>query len=1150
MEILRDRPSSQDTRRGSRGLFLPSLCNNRRHLGLADPALSSGFLSTRTPCQPVPPRQRQRTRSEVNASPPSNDRLSVAESSQLSQSAPSMMEPLLCSNTVMQARAHIQTRLGSHNTVNQQKGLLPAFHPQTPKLLAPLDSRTRDSTALPVLKHGVPLKPISRSPLCTRTQLTKGRLSWGSQCDGPSATVTGNEESGSRSSSQSSTDLELENDDRDIHDIDCEDRNLKFSGDGPLQHSKDVKADLAGDSRLNFQVQPRISHVPSGPRSKYDREEDAINHTQQFLSIEKAKTSHCEAINVNYAQKGATGTPKDSVKNKTPITSVFSEDKNNVNFTTESETDIRLRFIFDANNVQDNVISSCEGDHINMQQHVKQAKTTNKSSFNIDTKVDQPTVCTAVDAKVNGRTVLGKTAVFTEALKRDETMFKALKPEQNKESRTTTNCELRANNQTNQSLKTLAYKSQNNLNGNKSKNNLKCSAFSTQVKDKIRKSPDLKMSRQVTVARLKLKIKSVSAAHFNITTPTPCKMICDLPKSSRAHPDKLSSNRAQQDSAPRELKSAQQMKKPCLSGKPPRSKSAVDLITYKDMFQQIQSGDEGPAIYEMFAGPMFENHRVSSPCEKPKDRELLCAPPRKPQQGHKVKHRPSKPAQNKLKRSPGESLVVSAKSKAKPVPSRIKPHPIAVPRKPIYRVDSGPKLGTKFVLANNVGMGSGSAQDKSKDHTLLTTDEALSRYESKTLKPGDKTLTSPTNGEPRHANNHGMTVNTSIGNSTQQAPMSLLPTPQQPKTNIWISPARSCHTILSPVYQKFLDEAGDGPLTDDLLQCLAEELISLDERDVSIGPEDPEHYNKEFTREEEPSAGQKVFPEVVPKDGGASLDPQLVEDPAIKWTKGEVLGRGAYGTVYCGLTGQGQLIAVKQVCLDSSEPGAAKKEYNRLQEEVELLKTLRHINIVGFLGTSLYHHVVSIFMEFIPGGSITSILHRFGPLPEQVLALYTHQILKGVAYLHLNRVIHRDLKGNNIMLMPTGVIKLIDFGCARRLSCLNHTACNSGELLKSVHGTPYWMAPEVINKSGYGRKSDIWSVGCTVFEMATGKPPLGHMDKMAALFYIGAQKGLMPSMPDGFSENAKDFVKICLTRDQKQRPSADQLLKHSFIPKN
>uniref|UniRef100_A0A3B5M765 Mitogen-activated protein kinase kinase kinase 19 n=1 Tax=Xiphophorus couchianus TaxID=32473 RepID=A0A3B5M765_9TELE len=254
----------------------------------------------------------------------------------------------------------------------------------------------------------------------------------------------------------------------------------------------------------------------------------------------------------------------------------------------------------------------------------------------------------------------------------------------------------------------------------------------------------------------------------------------------------------------------------------------------------------------------------------------------------------------------------------------------------------------------------------------------------------------------------------------------------------------------------------------------------------------------------------------------------LVPNDTITWAKGEVLGKGAYGTVSIQITLKLNtlLIAVKQVCLDSSDPDAAKKEYNRLQGEVELLKTLCHSNIVGFLGTSLYQHVVSIFMEYIPGGSIASILHRFGPLPERVLALYTHQILEGVAFLHQNRVIHRDLKGNNVMLMPTGVIKLIDFGCARRLSCLNHTAPNSGELLKSIHGTPYWMAPEIINESGYGRKSDIWSVGCTVFEMATGKPPLAHMDKMAALFYIGARRGLMPSLPDGFSENAKDFVKI------------------------
>ncbi|NWS69815.1 M3K19 kinase, partial [Crotophaga sulcirostris] len=81
----------------------------------------------------------------------------------------------------------------------------------------------------------------------------------------------------------------------------------------------------------------------------------------------------------------------------------------------------------------------------------------------------------------------------------------------------------------------------------------------------------------------------------------------------------------------------------------------------------------------------------------------------------------------------------------------------------------------------------------------------------------------------------------------------------------------------------------------------------------------------------------------------------------------------------------------------------------------------------------------------------------------------------------------RDIKGNNVMLMPNGTVKLIDFGCARRLARVSLSGTQS-EMLRSVHGTPYWMAPEVINESGYGRKSDIWSVGCTVFEMATGKP--------------------------------------------------------------
>ena len=217
------------------------------------------------------------------------------------------------------------------------------------------------------------------------------------------------------------------------------------------------------------------------------------------------------------------------------------------------------------------------------------------------------------------------------------------------------------------------------------------------------------------------------------------------------------------------------------------------------------------------------------------------------------------------------------------------------------------------------------------------------------------------------------------------------------------------------------------------------------------------------------------------------------------------------------------------MALDTSDKLTTEKEYRKLQEEVDLLKALKHINTVAYLGTCLEENTVSIFMEFEPPGTISSVINHFGPLPEMVFCKYTKQILQGVAYLHENCVVHRDIKGNNIMLMPTGIIKLIDFGCVKRLAWAGLNGTHS-DMLKSMHGTPYWMAPEVINESGYGRKSDIWSIGCSVFEMATGKPPLASTDRMAAMFYIGAHRGLMPPLPEHFSENAADFVRVCLTR--------------------
>ncbi|NXV72547.1 M3K19 kinase, partial [Atlantisia rogersi] len=378
-------------------------------------------------------------------------------------------------------------------------------------------------------------------------------------------------------------------------------------------------------------------------------------------------------------------------------------------------------------------------------------------------------------------------------------------------------------------------------------------------------------------------------------------------------------------------------------------------------------------------------------------------------------------------------------------------------------------------------------------------------------------------------------------------------------------------SVASPSFQtsqSILSWADNKHVTDELLCCLAEELLVLEERDISSSriKNTGSKMQNTHTKEEENMNGNgaivnsaleksycKTFltsseeshllnSEESTKLPGSSL---TNKDP-IMWTRGEVLGKGAYGTVYCGLTSHGQLIAVKQVVLDTSDQLTTEKEYQKLHEEVDLLKTLKHINIVTYLGTCLEDNILSIFMEFVPGGSISSIINRFGPLPEIVLCKYTKQILQGVAYLHDNCVVHRDIKGNNVMLMPNGIVKLIDFGCARRLAWVSLSGTQS-EMLKSVHGTPYWMAPEVINESGYGRKSDIWSVGCTVFEMATGKPPLASMDRIAAMFYIGAHRGLMPSLPDRFSSTAVDFVRACLTRDQHERPSALQLLDHPFV---
>lgn len=268
--------------------------------------------------------------------------------------------------------------------------------------------------------------------------------------------------------------------------------------------------------------------------------------------------------------------------------------------------------------------------------------------------------------------------------------------------------------------------------------------------------------------------------------------------------------------------------------------------------------------------------------------------------------------------------------------------------------------------------------------------------------------------------------------------------------------------------------------------------------------------------------------------------------PPIRWRKGELIGCGAFGQVYVGMNlDSGELLAVKQVLIAASSASKEKAQAHikELEEEVKLLKDLSHPNIVRYLGTVREEDTLNILLEFVPGGSISSLLGKFGAFPEAVIRTYTKQLLLGLEYLHKNGIMHRDIKGANILVDNKGCIKLADFGASKQVVEL---ATISGA--KSMKGTPYWMAPEVILQTGHSFSADIWSVGCTVIEMATGKPPWSqqYQQEVAALFHIGTTKS-HPPIPDHLSVAAKDFLLKCLQKEPILRSSASELLQHPFV---
>jgi len=186
----------------------------------------------------------------------------------------------------------------------------------------------------------------------------------------------------------------------------------------------------------------------------------------------------------------------------------------------------------------------------------------------------------------------------------------------------------------------------------------------------------------------------------------------------------------------------------------------------------------------------------------------------------------------------------------------------------------------------------------------------------------------------------------------------------------------------------------------------------------------------------------------------------------------------------------------------------------------------------------MYNTELWIIMEYVKGGSIYDKLKRDGAMPETHIAVVVREVLLGLQYLSSEGRIHRDIKGANILIQDTGEVKLADLGAAGQLTA---TSPQTGTII----GSPYWMAPEVMQGS-YDGKADIWSLGITCIEMATADPPLKHLPSLQIIMHV--VKNPPPTLEgDGFTDEFKEFIGLCLVKDPEQRSSIKQLLKHPFI---
>ncbi|KAI4739879.1 serine/threonine kinase [Aureobasidium sp. EXF-12298] len=309
-----------------------------------------------------------------------------------------------------------------------------------------------------------------------------------------------------------------------------------------------------------------------------------------------------------------------------------------------------------------------------------------------------------------------------------------------------------------------------------------------------------------------------------------------------------------------------------------------------------------------------------------------------------------------------------------------------------------------------------------------------------------------------------------------------------------------------------------------------------------------------------PRGSRLIQLETIPQDNFALQHPQ--RQPTFKWMKGQLIGKGTFGRVYLGMnTTTGELLAVKQVEVNpktsNADPQKIREMVKALDSEIDTMQHLDHMNIVQYLGCERKEYSISIFLEYISGGSIGSCLRKHGKFEESVVSSLTRQTLDGLAYLHREGILHRDLKADNILLDLDGTCKISDFGISKR----SPNPYNN-DITNSMQGSVFWMAPEVIRaqsqgssssgsteSQGYSAKVDIWSLGCVVLEMFAGRRPWSKEEAIGAIFKLGSLNQA-PPIPEDVSSvvgpAALSFMYDCFTIDPADRPTAETLLRAPF----